>query len=249
MRTYIISDLHLKYTENEDDKARRIRVMDFLNSLIGKADILILNGDIFDLWFAWNHVIIKSYFPILKILADLRESGCKLYFIAGNHDFWFRGFLSEYLGMEISQNNLSLEIDQKKLFVSHGDLYTSNDVRYHLFRTVIRNKLVMKIFQMIHPDIALNIGKLLSRSSRKRKISPELKRSKEKGLEKFAQLKLENDIDYVVMGHSHSPVKKEFKSGIYINSGDWIIHNTYVEIETGTIELKKYDVKKELEDV
>ncbi len=244
MKTIILSDLHLKFSENAEDKARRTRVLNFLKSLIGKTDILILNGDIFDLWFAWNSVIIKSYFPVLKILADIQESGCKLHFISGNHDFWFRDFLKDYLKMEIHKDSLTIKVEDKTLFVSHGDLYTANDMRYKIFRKVIRNKLVMWIFELIHPDLALGLGKNLSRSSRNRTISPELKRAKEAGLENFAKLKLRNSCDFVVFGHSHSPISKQFEGGIYINSGDWIVHNTYVEIEDGRIQLKVYENKE-----
>lgn len=240
MRFYVISDLHLKFSENSEDRKRRERVLNFLDSLIGKADILVLNGDIFDLWFAWNRVIIKSYFPILKKFADIRESGCKIYFTAGNHDFWFRDFLSQYLGFSIHQNNLNLVIDGKKILIAHGDQYTSNDLRYKIFRSIIRNKIVMWIFQIIHPDLALNIGKTMSRSSRNRAMSPQLKEAKAKGLESYAIKQLNKDSDVVIMGHSHSPVLKEFDTGLYINSGDWIKHNTYIEAIDGKFQLKIY---------
>ncbi len=238
MRVIITSDFHLKSQESAEDRERRIRVLKFLDSLIDSTDLLILNGDIFDLWFPWNNVIIKGYFPILKKLADLRESGCRIVFIAGNHDFWFRDFLTGYLDIEVYKNNFIEEIDGKNILVSHGDLYTSNDLRYKIFRAIIRNRIVMWLFGILHPDFALNIGKTMSRSSRKRRVSENLMKTREKGLIEFARKQLTN-FDIVIMGHSHLPKLQEFENGIYANAGDWIVNNSYLKLIDGNIELIK----------
>ncbi|MCK4311627.1 MAG: UDP-2,3-diacylglucosamine diphosphatase [Candidatus Cloacimonetes bacterium] len=247
MRVYIVSDFHLKFSDNPEDLEQQDRVITFLNSLIGKADLLILNGDIFDLWFVWKTVIIKSYFPILKKFADLRESGCRIVFIAGNHDFWFRDFLVNILGIEVYNNNFIETIDGVKIFVSHGDLYTSNDMRYKIFRSIIRNRIVMKLFEMFHPDFALGLGKMLSRTSRKRKISITIYKKKERGLIDFAKKQFKN-YDIVVMGHSHLPKLEKYENGIYANAGDWIINNSFLKIIDGNIELCKYKINRRREN-
>ncbi|MDA3814674.1 MAG: UDP-2,3-diacylglucosamine diphosphatase, partial [Candidatus Cloacimonetes bacterium] len=61
MNVYIASDFHLKFVENAEDKKRREKVLSFLDSIKDDADLLILNGDIFDLWFVWKKFIIKGY--------------------------------------------------------------------------------------------------------------------------------------------------------------------------------------------
>jgi len=236
MNIYIASDFHLKFVENEEDLARKERVINFLESIKGKSDVLVLNGDIFDLWFTWHKVIIKGYFPFLKKLADLKESGTRIVFIAGNHDFWFRDFLTEYIGAEVYPDNFSEQLDEKKIFITHGDLHTTNDIRYKIFRSVIRNKIVMTIFELLHPDLSLSLGRKMSRSSRNRPMSTELMQLKENGLTNFAKKKLK-DYDIVAMGHSHSPKKLEMNGGVYLNSGDWIKNNSYILIEDGKAKL------------
>ena len=240
MKVYFASDFHLKFHEDQEDTARRKKVISFLDSLIGNCDLLILNGDVFDLWFTWKKVIIKGYFPILKKLADLNENGCRIVFIAGNHDFWFKDFLTDYLNIEIYRNNFSEIIDNVKIFVSHGDLYTSNDLRYKVFRSFIRNKFIKTIFELFHPDFSLAIGKTLSRSSRSRTIPFKLQKAKEKGLDEIARKKLK-DFDLVVLGHSHSPKFVKTEDGIYVNLGDWISNYTYLKMINGKIELCKYE--------
>jgi UDP-2,3-diacylglucosamine hydrolase len=240
MRVIIASDFHLKFVENDDDRKRRLKVESFLRSLIGKTDVLILNGDIFDLWFSWNKVIIRGYFSFLRILADLKDSGCRIIFIAGNHDFWFNGFLEHEIGAEIIPDLFQENIDGLNYFVSHGDRFTTNDIRYQIFRRVIRNKIVMKFFQFMHPDLSLGIGKLMSRSSRDRVVPEELKQKKSNGLVSEARKQAENGINLVSFGHSHSPEKIDFDNCTYVNSGDWIVNCSYIEINNGDVKLKYY---------
>ena len=238
MKVVVASDFHLKFQKDQEAINREIRVISFLKSLTGNTDVLILNGDIFDLWFSWKHVVIKEYFKIYVAMEDLRKSGCRMIFISGNHDFWFNDFLKEYLGFEIYKNFFSEIIDNKKLFVTHGDLYTKNDWRYKIFRTLIRKKIVKYLFKLIHPDFGLNLGTLLSRSSRNRKTTSNIKQKKESGLMEFAVKKLEN-YDIVIMGHSHNPMLLTKKNKIYANSGDWLNHNSFITITDGKIKLHK----------
>jgi UDP-2,3-diacylglucosamine hydrolase len=242
MRVIVASDFHLKFVENREDKERRERVVSFLDSLINKTDLLILNGDIFDLWFVWKNVIIKGYFPILKKLSDLRESGCRIVFIAGNHDFWFRDFLTGFLDIEISRHDFFEEIDGQKIYVSHGDLFTSNDLRYKIFRAMVRNKFIMNFYGLLHPDLALGLGKSLSRTSRKQLASSDHLKKKETGLIAFAKRKLD-ECDIVIMGHSHLPKVEILDNGIYANAGDWLKNSTYLEMIDGKIKLCEYKKK------
>ncbi|PID29287.1 MAG: UDP-2,3-diacylglucosamine hydrolase [Candidatus Cloacimonadota bacterium] len=241
MRVIIASDFHLKFAENEDDKRRRQKVEEFLKSLKGSTDVLILNGDIFDLWFSWNQVIIKGYFSVLKILSELKNSGCRIIFIAGNHDFCFNGFLEEEIVNEVRTDTFTDTIDGLKYFVSHGDSFTTNDLRYKIFRKIIRNGFLMKIFKLVHPDLSLKIGKLMSRSSRDRVIPEKLKEKKNAGLLREAERQANSGINVVAFGHTHNPIKKQLGNCVYVNSGDWIINQSYIEIKDKKTELKYYE--------
>ena len=239
MNVYIASDFHLKFVENSEDIKRREKVIDFLDSIKNDADLLILNGDIFDLWFVWKKLIIKGYFPLLFKLKQLRLSGVRIVFIAGNHDFWFRDFLTGTLGIEVYKDDFFETIDGVKTFVSHGDRYTSNDLRYQIFRRMIRNKFIMWVFGNLHPDFALNIGKKMSRSSRKLQPTNATLNKREQGLIQFAKEKL-NETDLVILGHSHLPKIEKYANGIYANAGDWINNCSYLTMKNGKIELHKY---------
>lgn len=247
MRICVISDLHFKYRKpSREDAENSSYILQFLSQAKGKYDLMVLCGDIFDLWFDWQHTIIKQYFPLLVKLYELKESGCRIVYITGNHDFWFGDFFPDYLGIELYDERFELNIDGKKLLFCHGDTHTENDLRYQLFRRFIRLPFMKRIFGLIHPDLALKIGSSLSRSSRDRKDPPHLRLRKNAGLVSYASKIIKSGYaDYVIMGHSHNPIITPIEHGLYANSGDWISHHSYLEIDAGSISLEYYKKKGE----
>lgn len=232
----IASDFHIKYSGSEADKVQYDTVCTFIKSLLGNCDVLILNGDIFDLWIEWQTVIIKDFFNFLKIISELIDNGVRVIYVSGNHDFWFGNFLSDTLGVELYQDYFSGTIDNKRLYITHGDLHTVNDTRYHIYRKIVRSYIVKLIVKTFHPTISLWFGKKLSRTSRKRPNTSKLKQRQEQGMIDFAE-KLLDDYDIIAMGHTHQPKLIPLKKGYYINSGDWINHFSYVSIEGDKVEL------------
>lgn len=243
MRICVISDTHFKYKAHaQGDAANEDALLRFLKASEGKYDLMVLNGDIFDLWYDWKHTIIKQYFPLLHRLASLTESGCRLVMISGNHDFWFNGFLEQYLNVEIHDVSCTMNIDGKKLLFTHGDLYTINDLRYKVFRRIIRMPLLKRVFSILHPDLALSIGAGMSRSSRLRRVSKALMSRKSAGLSAFAGNMInKKGYDIVVMGHSHDPMLQPIGAGFYLNCGDWLAHRSYVEIIDGVARLQSFE--------
>ena len=246
MRICIISDLHCKYSKlSSEDKENSALVLSFLEQAKGKYDLLILNGDIFDLWYDWKYTIIKQYFPLLVKLYEIRQAGCRIVHITGNHDFWFGNFLPDYLGVELEAESFEISADDKKIYVCHGDTHTVNDFRYQSFRKLIRLPFMKKIFGLLHPDFALGLGNMMSRSSRTRIDSSELRDKKNEGLRAYAKKLIKRGrADYVIMGHSHHPELIQYETGYYANSGDWINHHTYIEIISGKIQIKHYNINK-----
>ncbi|MDZ4181477.1 MAG: UDP-2,3-diacylglucosamine diphosphatase [Candidatus Cloacimonadaceae bacterium] len=246
MRICVLSDIHYKYSpDKSSDRENALLILSFLKESVGRYDLMVLNGDIFDLWYDWKYVLIKQYFPFLHLLANLRDAGCKLVHISGNHDFWFNDFLPEYLGMELYDERYILKADGKRMMFTHGDLHTVNDMRYKLFRRVIRQGWVKWIFASLHPDLALTIGKKMSRSSRLRRVSTILQNKKSSGLTHYATGQIKNKgFDIIAMGHSHSPSLTKIGQGCYVNSGDWMRAHSYVEINDGNVELKYYKHKE-----
>ena len=242
MRICIVSDVHYKYHSFEaTDLTVQKRFLSFLDFAIGRYDLLVLCGDIFDLYNEYKHVIIREYFGIYHRLAKIAAAGCRIVYLSGNHDFWFDTFLSDELGVELYPDNFTLQADGKTIIFSHGDLYTVNDLRYQLLRKVLRLRITRSIFNLIHPDWALVLGARLSRSSRQRPASIALQKRRSMGLKAWAKQKImKGEADIVVMGHSHEAEILPIGSGFYANAGEWIKRPSYLEITDGNITLKQY---------
>jgi UDP-2,3-diacylglucosamine hydrolase len=243
MRICVISDVHFKYIHDKPhDRENNAIALRFLSECVGKYDLMVLNGDIFDLWFDWKYTIIAQYFPILHRLANIRDAGCKLVLISGNHDFWFNSFLSTHLGMRIEDRQYKLQTDGKTMVFAHGDLYTENDTRYKIFRALVRIPVVKSLFSLLHPDLALSIGAMLSRSSRVRNVCSQVKTRMDSGLRKWAERQINSGCaDIVVLGHNHEPCREDISGGVYANCGDWVKNHSYVEIDAGNVTLNMYD--------
>jgi len=243
MRICVVSDMHYPYQMlDERDKENAELVLSFLTEARGNYDMLVLNGDIFDLWFDWKYTIIKQYFPLLHRLAAIQDEGCKLVMISGNHDFWFNDFFQKYLPIPIYDESYNLIADGKKILFTHGDLHPEYDVRYKLFRRLIRFGGIKKIFSWFHPDFSLAMAARLTRSSRMKNF---MQPKKTVGLKKYAKYIITKEkYDYVCMGHSHQPEIQEIGNGKYINTGDWTRHHTYVEIIDGKVEIRQYKIKE-----
>lgn len=247
MKIIALSDCHYKFhCASNTDKESANKLISFLKSIPGKYDLMVLSGDIFDFWLEGKFTVVKQYFPVLCALSAIKESGTRIVYISGNHDFWFGNFLSDYIGCEIHPDGFTINTDGKKIRFEHGDTRTFNDLRYQLYRKVIRWKAVHKIASFLHPDLALTIGSRFSRTSRQRKDSQELVDKKSKGLKNYAKWLIEHKkADIVVLGHSHQPVWETMGNGSYLNCGDWITYYSYVEIDAGKPALKEYNIKNE----
>jgi UDP-2,3-diacylglucosamine pyrophosphatase LpxH len=60
----------------------------------------------------------------------------------------------------------------------------------------------------------------------------------------YAEIKSNEGYDFVIFGHRHFPVRKNFEKGTYINLGDWIKNFSYGYYTEGKFTLARYfDIK------
>ncbi len=239
----IISDVHLK--TNPEDKERRNKFEFFLRGFLqDNPRRLICLGDIFDFWFEYKYVIFAPYFGVLSAFYELKQKGTELIFVGGNHDFWVGDTLRE-VGFKILNSGDVLEFDNFKALLVHGDGLNESDYGYRLFKRISRNKLMIKLFKLVHPDIAVGIASVLSKGSRKiqegRREGP-LRDAR--AIKDFAMKVFEKgEVDAVISGHCHIPECKSFevngKRYWYVNSGDWVENYTYVVWNGEEFMLKK----------
>ena len=64
-------------------------------------------------------------------------------------------------------------------------------------------------------------------------------------------MELNNDVDVLIVGLTHVPevliwIDEEEEIKTYVNTGDWVSHATYVEIEDGVVTLRNFLKKRNL---
>jgi UDP-2,3-diacylglucosamine pyrophosphatase LpxH len=238
----IISDVHLgTYGCHAKE------LLKYLKSI--KPKMLILNGDIIDIW-----QFSKSYWPeshmkvvrrILKFVAD----GIPVFYLTGNHDEMLRKFADMNLGSFQLMNKLVLNIDGKKAWIFHGDVF---DV------TMQHSKWLAKLGAvgydtLIHLNSFTNW--LLTAMGREKMSFSKKIKAKFKDAVKFinqfeqtaADLAVSKDYQYVICGHIHQAEMREIVATdnpgkvLYLNSGDWVENLTALEYNKGNWEIFKYN--------
>ncbi len=218
---YFVSDVHLGHDERGSDLKRERLFIDFLERIKDDCEVLYLVGDIFDYWFEYKTVIPKIYVRSLAALADFAESGRKIEYLMGNHDFGHIRFFEEELGIKIIKTDIEREHHGKKFYISHGDGKAYHDRGYLILRAILRNRFALWLYGWLHPDIGIKLA--LDSSRKSRKYTKKKDYGKSDGMRDFAQSKIENEgFDFVIMGHRHIAEISPFQGGKYVNIGEWL---------------------------
>lgn len=233
---YFFSDAHLGALHGNEETAQQAKLESLLLKIRNEAKSVFIVGDLFDFWFEWKYVIPKRHFAILSTLRQLAESGIKIHYLAGNHDFRLHGFLEQTIGLQVHHNSLAVQIGSQKLFVYHGDGILKRDSGYRAMKHILRSNVAQKIFSWIHPDIGIALARGTSVTSRKaRKENP---KDDQEYLD-FAKTNFADGFDAVILGHTHRPVETRDGQKTYINLGDWMTHFTYAVHDGSTLVLHR----------
>tara|TARA_X000001036_G_scaffold380920_1_gene372643 strand:+ start:696 stop:1532 length:837 start_codon:yes stop_codon:yes gene_type:complete len=224
----VISDVHLgTYGCNAKE------LLFYLKSIDPK--IVILNGDIIDIWQFKKRYWPKSHMKVIKYILKWITQGKEIYYVTGNHDEMLRRFKGFKIEKFVIVNKLILTIDGEKVWFFHGDVF---DV------TMQYSKWIAKLGGVGYDFLILTnsfINFILEKTGRnKMSFSKRIKNSVKsaiKYINRFEKIAVEiassNNFKYVVCGHIHHPKIESFKTGkntvTYMNSGDWVENLTALE--------------------
>jgi len=233
---FVISDTHVGAAPPAVERD----MLAFLRWLRGRAASLVVNGDLFDFWFEWRDVIPRRGFRVAAALADLREAGTEIVWIAGNHDCWGGEVLREDLGLDYRFGPWAGDLAGWRTRIEHGDgLRDVEDRKYRRLRTVLRHPLSIRAFRWIHPDIASRIALGSSHASRTHRA-----RDEGEGLRRVARETIARTpgLELVIFGHSHvATLERVPEGGVYANAGSWLDAPTYLEVTPERIALARWD--------
>lgn len=229
---FVLSDVHLGPAPPEAERS----LLQLLSLARAQAKSVVLNGDVFDFWFEWRHVMPRVGFRVLAALAALREAGVEVLWIAGNHDCWGGEILTRDVGVTYHTGPWRGELGGWRTLIEHGDgLRDKEDAPYRRLRAVLRNRLAIRAFRWIHPDIATSIALRSSHTSRN--MRP---RDGGEGLKRVAleRLHAEPSLELYVFGHTHaSATGRAETGGVYANPGAWMDEPTFLRVTPERLEL------------
>lgn len=237
-KIFFFSDVHLGLHDTAREKEKELRLLSFLSHVEKNAEQLFIMGDLFDYWFEYKYVIPRGYHHVLSKLASMVEHGIKIHYVAGNHDFWLKDFFPNDLGIPIYKDPFGMTLRGKKFYFHHGDGLALNDTGYRILKKILRSRLSVFLFSLLHPDWTAPIARGSSRSSRK--YTGHKDYGETDGMIKFSEEKFAEGYDVVIMGHRHKPLEHRTENGVYLNLGDWISYNTYAEFDGTKIKLKEW---------
>jgi UDP-2,3-diacylglucosamine hydrolase len=233
---YIVSDAHLGVASPQIERS----FVSFLRGLAGEAASLVINGDLFDFWFEWKTVIPRRSFRALAALAELKDSGVDILWVAGNHDCWGGEILRDDVGVSYIVGPWEGTIAGWKSRIEHGDgLRDKEDRGYRMIRPIMRHPFAIRVFRMLHPDWASGLAQGSSNASRTYRA-----RDEGRGLRNYAtdQLAKAKDLELLVYGHSHvAALEKTAAGGVFANAGSWLDAPTFLRVTDEVVELLEWD--------
>ncbi|RBQ03537.1 UDP-2,3-diacylglucosamine diphosphatase [Pedobacter miscanthi] len=236
----VISDVHLgTYGCHAKE------LLKYLKSI--KPKTLILNGDIIDIWQFSKSYWPESHMKVIRKLMKFVSEGVQVHYLTGNHDEMLRKFDGMEMGTFHLQNKLILELDGKKAWFFHGDVF---DV------TMQHSKWLAKLGAVGYDTLILInsfVNWVLTAFGREKMSFSKKIKAKFKDAVKFinsfeqtaAELAIEKGYQYVVCGHIHQAEQREIATEdgkvTYLNSGDWVESLTALEYQNKNWTVFKYE--------
>lgn len=236
--TYFFSDVHLGMRSDRAEKHREKKLLRFLDHVALYGDRLFIVGDLFDFWFEYRTVIPRGYMGVLSALGQLKELGKELHYIAGNHDFWVRDFLTRELEVQVHFEPLDCTLEGRRFYINHGDGLAKDDKGYRLLKRVFRNRFNIFLYSLLHPDVGIPLAKWVSHFSRHHTAQSGI--PDDSDYLALAMEKFQEGFDYAIFGHLHYPILQMYGEKTYVVLGDWIEYFTYALYDGHDLQLLKW---------
>ena len=201
-----VSDVHV--VDPSDERAKNLELLiNFLT--VSDVKVFLLVGDIFDFILGTNKYFDKRFKRISLALSKLAESGTRIVFLEGNHEFKSQKLAWE--GVEYLEEG-TLFLKEFNLIATHGDLIKSPP-KYFYFRRFIRSRFVTSLASIVPGSLLNKLALYLSGVSRStedynsipvQEIADAIKSWQESFGAKFA-----------VCGHFHIPYADQSKAGTF----------------------------------
>lgn len=237
-RLVLVGDAHIG-RESPDTTTALVAFLDAVPSL---GDGLLVTGDLFEFWFAYDRVVPRHGITALAALAQLARR-MPVLMLGGNHDRYAGTFWERELGIRFAPRETRFTLDGRPALAVHGDGITDTHWSARVLHRVLRHDMTVALYRTIHPDLGMWLvdrlsGYLGDRERTETEIQGGVARQAAWAV---GQLEAEPELGLVVMGHTHRPASHTTpRGGLYVNPGAWFDGYRYAVVADGTATLHQF---------
>jgi UDP-2,3-diacylglucosamine hydrolase len=227
----LLGDAHLR---EEDAEVRAF--IRFLDDLPRDIRTLAILGDLFSVWIGSADLQRPHHRDVIAALGRLRQRGCSLLYVEGNHDYFLGRLYGRVLFDRFSTDVLDLDLAGRRAHLAHGDLVNRRDRQYLAWRAVSKSRPFYSLFSLLpartRVSIADGLEERLARTNLEFRTGFPFAEC-----EAYARRRIEEGARILVFGHFHEERRFDFKEG---NSGAsvfvlpaWRAGHRYLRLDPG----------------
>jgi UDP-2,3-diacylglucosamine hydrolase len=235
----VVGDAHLGAVPKTVEES----MLEFLERVPTMGDALLVNGDLFDFWFAWRRAIPRGGFRVASALAQLART-CPVVMTGGNHDRWGDSFWDRDAGITFGAEGVRLHVGGLEALAVHGDGLSEQHWSAKLMHRITRSPVTIAAFRSLPPDFGFwlvdRLSGKLADSTRDGAVLDRAAAAQAAWAE--ARMSEEPSLGLLIMGHTHRTALREVAPGRwYLNPGAWLDGLQYAVADGKSVELRKFE--------
>lgn len=237
-RLVVVGDAHIG-RESPDTTAALVAFLDAVPAL---GDGLLVTGDLFEFWFAYDRVVPRHGITALAALAQVARR-LPVLLLGGNHDRYAGTFWERELGIRFAPQEARFTLDGRPALALHGDGLSDSHWSARALHRVLRHDTTVALYRTLHPDLGMWLVDRLSRylGDRERTEAEVQEGVSRQAAWAAARMDAEPDLRLVVMGHTHRPATSvTVAGGLYVNPGAWFDGYRYAVVAGGAATLHQF---------
>ncbi len=195
----VFTDLHLS-TDNPYE------IQEFSRSLVnlkGRADNLIILGDLFDVYVGREDFVHPYFDHFRAVVKYLAEHGCPTYIVRGNRDVMINAADAKHIGFHVA-DTIWLDLpDERRVILTHGDAFCLADLPYQRLRRILRLPGMRGFLRTLPHWLRVRIGKRM-RGYSKQEVARKPLDSMALTLPQVESSMQAAGAEHVVIGHLHA---------------------------------------------
>jgi UDP-2,3-diacylglucosamine hydrolase len=227
-----LGDAHLR-EEDDPEVGAFVRFCDALPAEIRTLGIL---GDLFAVWIGRAELQGPHHREVLAALRRLRDRGCAVLYVEGNHDFEIAPRFAGDPFDAVAARTLDVRLGGRSLHLAHGDLVNRRDHPYRLWRAVSKSRPFLGAFHLLPSPARLRLAAGIER----RMAATNLRHKARFPLQEcaaYARARLATGTEAIVFGHFHEERRLDYDGGgrrgsVYVLPA-WREGHRYLRIDPG----------------